>query len=120
MCEICAQTCNFKISLVIYTDIERRFQNSFTALCNGIISHGTPNCWYLLTTCRNKRKQNMSTIFAHHAAFHACYLHAQMAIQMHLTNPGCFDHRNNPNTPNWSPCWDKYWAGPGISGLYLW
>ena len=54
---------------------ERRSQNSYTVLCNDIISHGAPIGDILVfadQTRGNNRKQNGSMIFVHHAAFHAC------------------------------------------------
>ena len=69
---------------------------------------------FLSNTRVNKRKQNALTIFL------CVYLHAQTAVHTPLTNHGYFDRGKHPNTPNWSPCWDKdYGTGSGISGLYL-
>ena len=57
------------------TDKKRRSQNSYTAPCNGIVSHGTSIGGIKVFadhTSRHKRKQNVSTIFAHCVAFHTC------------------------------------------------
>ena len=65
-------------------------------------------------TRENKHKQNVSTIFARRAAFHA-----QTAVHALVTNYGYFDRGKNPNTPNLSPMpVKKKWFG--ISLVYLW
>ena len=51
-----------------------RPQTSYTALCNGVVSHGAPTGGigvFADHTRRNKRKQNASMIFTGCAAFHA-------------------------------------------------
>ena len=68
------QNKNDKLS-VSTTDIERRSQNSYTALCNGVVNHGAPIGGiqvFANHTRGNKRKQNVSTIFPRRAAFHEC------------------------------------------------
>ena len=60
---------------VCTTDIERRYQNSYTAPCNGVISRGAPIGGIQVFadhTHGNRRIQNASTIFASWVAFHAC------------------------------------------------
>ena len=87
---------------VTTTDIQGRSQTSYTTPCNGVLSPGAQigGIWvFVVHTRRNKRKQNVSTIFVPHAAFH---LHAQIAVHMHLTNHGYCDPSKNPNTPNLS------------------
>ena len=61
------------------TDTQGRSQMWYTVLCNGVVSHGAQirGIWVFANhTCKNKRKINASTIFAHCAAMHV-YLHAQ-------------------------------------------
>ena len=57
------------------TDIEKRSKNSYTALCNGVVSRktrigGIPV--FTNHTRGNKHKQNASTIFTCYATFHRC------------------------------------------------
>ena len=64
----------------VSTDIERRYQNSYSALCYGVVSHGDP--------CGVSRM----------------FIFTRRPQHMHLTpNHGCFDHGKNLNTHNWSP-----------------
>ena len=89
----------------------------YTALCNGVISHGSP-IWGIQVLadhkCKNKRKQNVSTIFVHWEPFHA-YLFSRSDRSKHsrwhrqLTNHRYFDHRKNLNTPNWIPMSGGKW-----------
>ena len=88
-------------------DEERRSQNSCTAPCNGIISHGVPIRGirvFANHTHRNKRKQNAPTIFACLAVFLTCL----------SPNSECSTYtpdewqlfkiaEKNPKTPYWSP-----------------
>ena len=92
------------------TDIERS-QNSHTAPCNGIVSHGAP-IWGIRAfadhTRGNKHKENVPTIFTR---FAHVYFHTQTGIHMQLMNHGYFDHGKNPNTLNWIPFQDKDGTG---------
>ena len=90
----------------LITDIERRSQNSYTALCNGVASHGAQMRYILVFadhTCENKRKQNASTIFACHAAFKACLSSSLDRITCVPDELRLFQSRENPNTLNLSP-----------------
>ena len=56
-------------------DIHGRSQPSYTAPCNGVVSHGAQIEGLLVSakhTRKNKRNTDASTIFPHHAAFYAC------------------------------------------------
>ena len=83
------------------TDIEKRFLNSYTSQCNGVVSHVAPVGGIRVFadhTPRNKRKQNASTIFARCAAFHTCL-------------PSCSDHSTYPSDESllfWSQEKPKY------------
>ena len=66
---------NIKVSSYPTTDIERRSQNSYTALCNGDVSHGAPIGGIRVFadhTSGNKRKQGEPKIFMLCVAFHTC------------------------------------------------
>ena len=52
---------NAKVRLVYTADIEKRSQNSYTAPCNGVVSHGDIQ-GFADHIRRKKRKQNASTI----------------------------------------------------------
>ena len=56
------------------TNIERISQNSYTALCNGVISYGAliGGIRFLPTKHVETNKQNASTMFMRRAAFQAC------------------------------------------------
>ena len=106
-------------------DIHERSQTSYTAKCNGVISHGVQieGLWVFTDhTCKNKHKTNASTIFARRAAFYACLsLHSdgsRCRWHTHLTKRRYFDYRKNPKTPNLSPCQNQDGAGFGIS-IYI-
>ena len=61
--------------LVLDTDIHPRSQISYTALCNGVISHGAQIGGLRVFAdhrCRNKCKTNVPTIFTCRAVFYAC------------------------------------------------
>ena len=60
---------------VCSTDLDRRSRTSYTAPCNGVVSHGAPIGGFRVFadhTRGNKHKQNVSMIFAPRAAFYAC------------------------------------------------
>ena len=71
-------------STVLVIAIYRRSQTSYTAPCNGVVSHGAQiGDLRVFTdhTRKNKRKTNVSKIFARRAAFYTrFYLHAQTAV----------------------------------------
>ena len=64
---------------VTTTDIHQRYQNSYTAPCNGIISHGA-RFGSLRVFADHTRKTNALTIFADRAASMRDCLHAQTAV----------------------------------------
>ena len=78
---------------IVTTDIEERYQTSYTPQCNGFISHGAQfgGLW----------------AFANHTrtAQHLCVfcLHAHTAVHAgntHFTNHDYFDYGKNPKTLN--------------------
>ena len=112
--EVCSKTTALTI------DIHGRSQTSYTALCNGVVSHGAqiggPHI-FANHTGKNKRKTNAPMIFAHHAAFYVCLSSrsdcSRCSSHTHLTNRGYFDYRKNLKTPNLSPMlesrWHRFW-----------
>ena len=61
----------------LVTDKQGRSQISYTALCNGFVSHKAQIGGRLFFTDharRNKRKTNASMIFACGSAFYACFI----------------------------------------------
>ena len=56
------------------TDIQGRSQTLYTASCNGGISHGAQigGLRVFQQPCKNKRKTNVSTIFARRSAVYSC------------------------------------------------
>ena len=72
-------------------------------------------------TCGNKHKQNASTIFVRHVAFHACLLSCSERSAYNAPDESrLFWSWEKPRIPPiWAPCRDKDGTGSGISGLYL-
>ena len=71
-------TCHKHKTWEVTADIDRRSQDSYTSLCNGVVSHGAPIGdirVFADHTSGNKRKQNAFTIFARR--FMCTYLYAQ-------------------------------------------
>ena len=69
------QNCPYHFVWNYHSYIERRSQKSYNALCGGIVSHGAQIGGIQVFadhTSRNKRKQNVSTIFTHCAVFPTC------------------------------------------------
>ena len=113
----CRVWCLFRRNLyhdrmyVVTIDIHRRSHTSYTAPCNGVVSHGAQNwgssSFFDDHTCNNTCKTNAPTIFAHHAAFYACLSscldHGRCRWHTYLTNHGYFDYGKTPKTPNLSP-----------------
>ena len=120
LCKIWVNLITLKKKCYYTTDIKRRSRNSYTAQCNGVISHGAPigGIWVFVEHTWKQTKSKMHPRSPHmvRRVTHV-YLYAQTA----LTNHGYFDRGRNPNTPKWSPnqCWDKDGAASVISGLYL-
>ena len=118
-----AQNYHYTISCSPPTDIEKRSQNFNIAPCNVVVSHGAVIGGIQVFddhTGGNKRKQNASTIFVHHVAFHKCLF----SCSDHSTyTPGesqknvCFCKTQIP--PIEAPCRDIDGSGCGISSLYL-
>ena len=67
------------------TDIERISQNSFTAACNGVVSHWAPTGYSgFRWPHTRKRTQTKCLPFAFHAAFHTCL---SSGIQFKVATP---------------------------------
>ena len=109
------------------TDIQGRSQTSYTALCNGVVSHGLKLgvFWFLPSThARTQYNTNASTIFARHGRFYACSSshstdRSRCRWYTHLTNHGYLWLRENPNNPNLGPMqgskWRRFWNLPCLS-----
>ena len=68
--QVCMPWKGYQPTPALPTDIERRSQNSYTAPCSSVTSHGAPTegIWVFADNiCGNKRKQNASMIFVHRA-----------------------------------------------------
>ena len=83
-----------------HTDIDRRSQNSYTILCNGVATYLAPTG----VSRGNRRKQN--------ASFMHVYFHAQTTVILIVGKP--------KYPPIGTPCWDINGIGFGIFSLYLW
>ena len=102
--------CLSNYSLPIHTDIHQRYQTSYTALCNGVVSHGFQFGGlrgFGYRTHKSKRKTNAFRIFACRAAFYACL---SSGSYMQVTH--ALDERN-PKTPKLSSLqgsrWRRFW-----------
>ena len=89
------------------TDIQGRSQTSYTAPCNGVVSHGAQIGGLRVFadhTHKNKRKANASRTFTSHAVFYACLSSRsdRCRWRTHLTNQDYFDYVKNSKTPNLS------------------
>ena len=94
------------------TDIDRRSQNSYTAPCNGVVSHGAPvGVFGFLSIIHAVTSLHVVWLFM------LVYIRAQTAVHTYLTIHSYCDYGKNLNMPNWSLCQDKDSAGSGISGL---
>ena len=96
------------------TDIQGRFQTSYTTPYNGAISHGAKiGVFGLLPTTHvetnaNKMRPQLC------AAFHASqYIHTWRITVILIMG-------KTRRPPIWALCWDKNGAGSGISLVYLW
>ena len=111
--------------IVCYPQIykPRRSQTSYTAPCNGVISHGTQigDLWFFADHIRkNKHNTNVPTISSRCAVFYAClsshWEPSRCRWHAHLTNHGYFDYWKNPKTPNLCPIpgwkWHRFWNLP--------
>ena len=94
----------------ITADIHGRSQVSYTAPCNGVVSHWAQigSLWVFANhTYKNKRRTNASMILACRAAFCTCLSsrsdRSRCRWHANLKNHGYFDYRENPKTPNLSP-----------------
>ena len=97
----------WKLVLVLTTDIQERPQNSYTTLCNGVVSHGVPfgGLRILADPARKrKRKTNLFAIFALYVTFYVCLSsrshRSRCRWHTYLTNNGQFDYGQNPKTLN--------------------
>ena len=93
------------------TDIHQRYQTSYTALHNGVVSHGA-QFWGLRVfgdhTRKSKNKTNALTILVHSGNW--CTWWTTIILITGKTW----------RLPNWAPCRDQDGAGSSISGAYLW
>ena len=66
------------ISCKTVTDIHQRFQNSYTAPCKAIVSHGAQfgSLWVICRSCTQKQNKTkpMCLIFACHAEFYTYFI----------------------------------------------
>ena len=80
--------------------------------------------WVFANVHSNKRTLKVSTIFARHAAFHACLSsrsdHSRCSWHTHQTNSGYFDHGKTQTSPTGAPCRKENGTDSWISGLNLW
>ena len=101
-------------------DIHGISQTSYTAPCNGVVSHGAQIGGLRVFADhirKNKRNTNASVIFTRRAVFYACLSsrsgRSRCRWHMHRTNHGWFDYGGNPKTPNLSPMpksrWRRFW-----------
>ena len=102
-------------------NIDRRSQNSYTALCNGFVSHGAQIRGIRIFADAVHAETNANKICPRYLRavrrFARVYLYTQAAVNTHLMNHGCFDRGKNSNTSNWIPCRDKDGADSGISSM---
>ena len=107
---------------VFTTDLNWRYQTSFSAHCN------LGSIWGYLDpsdhTPRNKLKHNAPMIFMHSIWLFACIyltfrLNSRFRWHTHLMNHGYFDHVRNMDNPNWSPCLEESGTDSWISSLNL-
>ena len=109
-----------KLSLT--TDIEMISQNSYTSLCNGVVSHEAPIAVFrfLPTTYVETNTNRMWPRSSHTMRYFThVYLHAQTAVHIHLANHSHLFVGKPWIPPIGAPCRDKDGAGSRISSLYL-
>ena len=114
---------------VVITDKHQRYQTSYTAPCNGVISHGAQFGVLRIFadhTRKSKCKTNALTIFTHRPAFNAWLSsHSGRPQYMHVTyapdEPRLFCFREKSEDPQIEPhAGIKMAQAYGISGVYLW
>ena len=79
------QAYNSSIRLSKLTDIHQRYQTSYTAPCNGVVTHGAQFSGlqvFANHSRKNKRKTNVFMIFARHSVFCACFIFTLIPQQM--------------------------------------
>ena len=114
---------------VLITDLDWTSQTSYTASCNGGVSHKAPIGGIRIVADHSHGKQMQTKcihdlcVFCRHST--PVYLQAQTTgcrWPMHQRNPGYFDCGKNPNTPIGAPCRKENHNGANswISGLTLW
>ena len=106
------------------TYIEERYQTSYTALCNGVVSQGAEFGGLRVFadhTRKSKCKTNTFTIFASCTVFLCVFcLHAHAGNTRTSRTTIILITAKTPRPPNWAPCQDQDGTGSGISPLYLW
>ena len=121
----------FVITLwVISTGIQGRSQTLYTALCNGVISHGAQIRGLQVSadhTRKNKCSQNQCLQNLHPlcSVLDVFYLHAQTAVYAGdictwRTVVILISGKPRSRPPIWAPCRGKNGPGSGISLVYLW
>ena len=109
---------------VLSTDIERRSQNSYTALCNGILSHEAPIGGYSGFCRPHTRKQTQTKcthdLCAPYGVSHvsSCSCRLQYILTWWIMVTLIAGKIRIP--PILAPYQDKDGPGSGISSLYLW
>ena len=95
----------------------REIPDLYTTSCNGVVSHRTQiGGIRVFTDHTGERKQNVSMIFARHAAFHACLSSRSDRTTYAPDESWLFLIMGK----TWIPCRDKNGAGSGIFLVYLW
>ena len=101
---------------MITIDIHQRSRTSYTAPCNGVVSHRTQTGGLRVFPDHTRKKtckMNAPTIFVHHAAFYVCLSsrsdRSRCGWYTHLTNNGYFDYGKTRRPPIWAPCRKKRW-----------
>ena len=105
-------------------DIYWRSRTSYTTPCNGIVNHGA-QIGDLRVFADHTRKTNAPTIFARRAVFYVCLssrsdcsrcrwqsIHTWRTTVILITG-------KTWRPPIWAPCWNKYGAASGISGVTM-
>ena len=97
------------------TDIEKKPQNSYTVLCNDIVSHGAP-VEGIVVFCRPHTQKQTQTKCVHNLCLpygisRVFIFYAQTVVHMHLMNHGYLRLRVKPKYPKLEPYAGKRWCG---------
>ena len=105
------------------TEMKRRSQNFYSAVCNGIVSHGVVFVFvFFFVTHAETNANKMHWRYLCALQCFMCVIFTLWKQYMHtwrITIHDYFDHGETPNTPNRTPYQDKDGSGSGISSLYL-